>query len=405
MPKTMCAWFRAVAATVVLGGCAPSPSSTVAPVAPQAAEAPTDAAALEKKLAAVVADTLAPGAVVVVRSAKHGDFTHAFGTRAIGSREPIETTDQVRIGSNTKTMTGTVILQLVDEGKLRLDDPIAKLACGKRIPNGDKITIEHLLTMRSGIPNYSLTMTLNRALDDEPLRAWTPAELVDLALGQRTTFAPGGAFEYSNTNTVLLGLVIEELTKMPVEEALRARIFGPLGMKSTSMPARTSAAIPGAHPRGYQFGTNVETMTTGVFPPEKQAAARAGRFLPLDATDVNPSWAWTAGSAISSADDLARYVEAMVEGSLVSKEMQAKRLGSIRPRDASDPSVGYGWAIAKLGSYYGHTGELPGYNSIMAYDPQQKITIVAWTSLAAAPDGRAPAIEMAKTVMKELSGR
>jgi CubicO group peptidase (beta-lactamase class C family) len=112
-------------------------------------------------------------------------------------------------------------------------------------------------------------------------------------------------------------------------------------------------------------------------------------------TRDNPSWAWTAGSGISTAEDLARYAQALVGGGLLNDAMQKQRLASIRPIDPADPkSPGYGLALAQFGPVFGHTGELPGYNSFMGHDPRRKITIIVWSSLAAAPDGRAPAVEM-----------
>ena len=118
---------------------------------------------------------------------------------------------------------------------------------------------------------------------------------------------------------------------------------------------------------------------------------------------MNPSWGWTTGAAISTAPDLARYAEALGSGALLSPEMHAKRMSSLRPRDPAVPEVKYGYGIAKLGPMVGHTGELPGFNSFMGYDPARKATVVVWTSLNAAPDGRAPAIEMAKVVIAELA--
>lgn len=360
----------------------------------------TPAVVLEAKLDEIRKDTLAPAAVVVV-SSPHGSWSKAWGTRELGGGAPVTVHDHFRIGSNTKTMTGTVILQLVEEGRLRLEDPISKFHAG--IPNGDRITIAHLLEMRSGIPTYSNTVAINEALDEHPDHAWRPEELVRLALELPMSFEPGTRYEYSNTNTVLLGMVIEQLTKQPVEQVLKTRIFDRLGMHETHMPSRLSSAIPGEHPRGYMFGTNVETIHSAVFPPAKQAEAKAGRWRPIDATAMNPSWGWTAGAAISTAGDLATYAEALGSGRLLSPEMHAKRMGSLRPRDPAAPEVQYGYGIAKLGPMIGHTGELPGFNSFMGYDPAHETTVVVWTSLNAAPDGRAPAIEMARAVIDDLT--
>jgi D-alanyl-D-alanine carboxypeptidase len=140
-----------------------------------------------------------------------------------------------------------------------------------------------------------------------------------------------------------------------------------------------------------------------VLSPEKQAAARAGTLAPLDVTASNPSWAWSAGAGISTTGDLITYVQALVGGGVLSPALQKTRLDSIRPVDPADPqSAGYGLALARFGPFYGHTGELPGYNTFAGYDPDRKITVVVWASLAPSPDGRAPAVEMARAIIGEL---
>src|SRR5262245_42569491 len=371
---------------------------------PTEAARPGHISTLRPKLQQIVTDTLTPGAAVLVRSPELGEWTATFGSPVLGSATPVSLADHVRIGSNTKTWTGTVILQLIDEGKLTLTDPVSKYR--PDVPNGQNITITELLNMRSGLYNYSESLELNQALDRDPTKVWTPDELLAIAFkDKRPLFEPGQRFSCSNTNTVLLGLIIEMLTGNPVEQEFQKRIFTPLGLGQTQMPPRASNAIPTPYPNGYQFGTNVETMATQVLPPAQQAAARAGTLKPFDATHHNTSWAWTAGAGISTAADLARYVQALVGGGLLSNAMQQQRLVSIRPIDASDPrSPGYGWALAQFGPMYGHTGELPGYNSFMGHHPRRSITVIAWSSLAAAPDGRAPAVEMAKAIIAHLYG-
>ena len=366
--------------------------------APEAvAPPPAYAAALRPKIEALLKETLAPSAGVFVRSAE-GDWSETFGVRARGGSDKPGLSDHVRIGSNTKTMVGTVVLQLVEEGRLRLDEPLSNYKLG--VPNGDMIPLELLLDMRSGLFNYSELPELNEALDKTPARVWKPEELVELAVAQKPYFSPGKGFHYSNTNTVLLGLVVEQVTKSTIEKELKHRIFDKLGMRDTSMPRLSSGALPQPYPRGYTFGTNLDTLSSEVLPPERQAAAKAGTFSPLDATDGNPSWAWTAGAVISNGPDLVRYAKALVEGQLLGADMQKRRLESMIPTNPKDPSAAaYGWALAKLGPMYGHTGELPGYNTFVGYDPEKKLTVVTWTSLSAAPDGRAPAVEIARTLL------
>lgn len=345
--------------------------------------------AMRPQVQEVLRKTLAPGAVVLVRSPK-GDWTEAFGGLRLD--------DHFRIGSNTKTMTGTVVLQLVGEGKLGLDDPVLKYR--PDVPNAANITIRHLLSMRSGLHNYSETVEMNQILDDRPEYQWNPEHLLKLAFKYPPYFAPGQGYHYSNTNTVLLGRIVERLTGKPIASVFRERIFAPLGLDNTSFPATDDRWLPRPHPRGFQWGSNVGTVQTEVLSPELQAAAANGSLKPRDETYDNPSWGWTAGAGISTADDLARYVEALVGGGLLSDELQQLRLSEFQKAGAS--SAEYGLALAKLGTYYGHTGELPGFNSFMVHDPKMHTTILTWTNLNAGPDGTPPAVEIGRRIVKAL---
>jgi D-alanyl-D-alanine carboxypeptidase len=226
-----------------------------------------------------------------------------------------------------------------------------------------------------------------------------------IAFRQPPLFAPGAAYSYSNTNFILLGVIIEQLTGDSVEAAFQQRIFGPLGLTETLMPPRTSNAISDPHPQGYQYGTNVETIASQALPAEQQARAIAGTLLPINVTDENPSWGWTAGAGISTAGDLARYVQALVGGGLLGSQMQAQRLASMQPTNPADSTgTSFGLALAKFGPMYGFIGDIPGYNAFMGYDPDRALTVVVWSSLGYAPDGQPPATELGKAIIAQLYG-
>ena len=364
---------------------------------------PAYCAELRPTITAISEDELkATGVVVYVRSAELGDCFISFGTRILGEDEPIGLDDQFRIGSNTKTMTGTVILQLVQEGALSLDDPVSKYR--DDVPNGDEITIEQMLTMRSGLVDYSDLPELTQAMDETPERVWTPDEVLALSFAEPPAFPPGEGYLYSNANTVLLGLIIEQLTGTPVEEAFQTRLFEPLGMESTLLPLLSSNVIPEQHAHGYMFGTVADVIATGgVLTPAQLEEVDAGTLLPNDVTDNNPSWGWAAGAGISTTADLADWAAALVGGGLLDDEMQKQRLDSPMPVDPDAPDgAAYGQAIARYGALYGHTGELPGYNSFMGHDPERDITVIAWSNLMSAPDGRLTANVLAEAVIAEL---
>src|SRR5262249_12396031 len=155
----------------------------------------------------------------------HGSAAHAAGRVRIrlrhdgAGRTTLPRADtHFRIASNTKTTTAAVIVLLVQEGKLRFNDPISKYVSG--VPNGDNITISELLKMRSGLFNYTSAPELAESLDHDPARVWTTDELLATAFNHPPVFAPGTRFDYCNTNYALLGLIAEK-----VEGAPLARIF------------------------------------------------------------------------------------------------------------------------------------------------------------------------------------
>ncbi|MDC3728794.1 MULTISPECIES: serine hydrolase domain-containing protein [unclassified Rhodococcus (in: high G+C Gram-positive bacteria)] len=371
------------------------PSSTPADQAQ-----PAYVAELESTIDQLMRDNAIPGAVIQIGSPDRGDWTGTFGTSTLDTDDPISADDHVRIGSNTKTMTVTAILQLVQEGRMSLEDPVSKYIDG--VPNGDTITIARLAEMRSGLYSYTFDPEFNATLDREPEKAWTQEELLQIAFSRPVNFPPGEQFEYSNTNTVLLGLVIEELTGMPVADAFDERIFAPLELGNTSFPAIEDASIPDPHPQGYMFGTNVSTIDTFELPDDQQAAAVAGTLKPNDVTDDNPSWAWTAGAAISTVDDMTSYVKALVDGGLLDQQMQQTRLDSVQ--SVGGGTAGYGLGMARFGPLLGHDGQLPGFMTFMGHDPDTDLTIVIATNLSTVPSGEGSALTLVKGILPIFYG-
>jgi D-alanyl-D-alanine carboxypeptidase len=366
---------------------------------------PDYAAALEGQITKTMKKNAIPGAIALVLSPSRGDWSSTFGTAELGADVPMSLHDYFRIGSNTKTMTSTVILQLVEEGKLSLDDPISKFR--PDVPGGENITIADLSEMRSGLYSYTFDPAFNATLDSDPSKAWTPDELLSIAFSHPANSAPGVKFDYSNTNIVLLGVVIQQLTGMSASEAFEKRIFEPLGLDHTSLPADTDSAIPENHPEGYQFGTNVQTIDSYAVPPAQLPDALSGILKPLDQTNANPSWAWTAGGAISTPHDLAVYVKALVGGGLLDDATQTLRLDSIQPMAAGGPTgVGYGLGIAQFApGILGHDGQLPGYSTFMVYNLKTRDTIIIGCNLSATPvDGENAAVVVAKAVIGTLYG-
>ncbi|WP_341947736.1 serine hydrolase domain-containing protein [Microbacterium sp. LWH11-1.2] len=387
------------AVAVGLAGCAASaPEASATPSAAADGAVEFDAATLTAMFEEQAEEMMLPGAVVIVRT-PDGDIEVPYGVTEWGGSTPVTLDDHIRIGSNTKTWTGTVILQLVEDGRIALEDPVSKYR--PDVPNGDNITIEQLLTMRSGLFNYTTTLELNAALDETPDRVWDPEELVRMGLAGEPYFAPGEGYMYSNTNTVLLGLIAEQLEGKKLPEIYQERLFEPLGLTETSFPALADASIAEPVAHGYMFSNNVDTMEGSALPADELAAAQAGELLPTDHTDDNPSWAWSAGAGISTAPELATWVEALGGGGVLSDEMQQKRIESVQP---SDGEGAYGWGVAGMGSFYGHIGEMPGYNSFMGYDPETDVTVVVWATLAPNMEGNPAAALIARSLIEKMYG-
>ena len=283
---------------------------------------------------------LVPGAVVLLRTPQ-GQFTLTYGTTQLGATSPPRADTHFRIASNTKTMTAAVILQLAQEGKLSLGDPVSKYVAG--VPNGDNITIAELLEMRSGLYNYSDAPELAASLDRDPTKVWTPDELLAIAFAHPPNFPPGTAYQYNNTNYALLGLVAEHVDGRPLASAMQGRLFGPLGMRRTVLPARTVNTIPEPYSHGYLYGSSsVALVGTPPYSPEVQAAARAGTLLPNDYTGLNHSFAEAAGGVISTADDLATWIQALVAGRVLNAELSAplaRQRAARGPEQARRPAV------------------------------------------------------------------
>jgi D-alanyl-D-alanine carboxypeptidase len=158
---------------------------------------PIDQAALQSTVATTAKDLLVPGAVVLLHTPQ-GEFAVNYGTTQLGTTTPPRADTHFRIASNTKTMMAAVIMQLAQEDKLSLGDPVSKYVSG--VPSGDNITIAELLEMRSGLYNYTDAAELSAQLDSDSTKVWTSDELLAIAFKRPTNAPPGTAYQYNNTN-------------------------------------------------------------------------------------------------------------------------------------------------------------------------------------------------------------
>jgi D-alanyl-D-alanine carboxypeptidase len=307
---------------------------------------------LDTAIAAKLAEMGIPGAIVGVSIPGEIDYLTAVGTGDLATGAPMSVDDHSRIGSVTKTFTGTAVLQLVDQGRIRLSDPISRYVDG--VPSGDVITLDLLGRMRSGLFDYVEDEAfLPRMYAEAPLGpdafAFTPRQLLDISFAHPLDFAPGTQYRYSNTNTVLLGQVVEKVTGMPLGDYFAQNIFGPLGLSATSYPANGFMPEPFVH--GY-------------------TPAPGGDVV--DATFWNPSWGDAAGRIVSNYADLKVWAAALGRGSLLSPQTQAQRLQTTE----IVPGLGYGFAMFNVHGWIGHNGDIPGYATVAVYLPERDATLV-----------------------------
>ena len=382
-------------------GLAVAAVSTIGTAVPVLATPATDA--LEEAIVETMGAGAILGAAVLVERPGLPAWARGFGISDLRTGAPMTPDLHLRIGSVTKMVTATLVLQLVDEGALTLDDSLAStLPAGAGLPNADGITIRYLLDMRSGLFDYASDDSFfQRALAD-PDRSWAPEELIAIAAGEEPYALPGDAFRYSNTNYILLGLIVERLAGLPFGEALTQRILDPLGMTQTTLPMDTTLPVPFA--RGYAFEPELADAPGATPAGRPVATPGAGAGL-VDVTALSPSIAWSAGGIVSTVADLSIFLRALVDGDLISGGMQRERLtfGPVAPGlPASE--VGYGLGVTRYGGVIGHGGSIPGYQSFAGYDPGKGETVIVVVNVEPTRDGTAAAAAIVEAIRAVLAG-
>jgi D-alanyl-D-alanine carboxypeptidase len=296
------------------------------------------------------------------------------GVADIETREPVPANGHYRIGSNTKTFTATVILQLVGEGSLTLDDPVEEHLAGIVTGTGNDggaVTIRDLLQHTSGIYDYNDDDTWNpfasiETFEQRRRQHYEPEELVAVAMRHPQGFPPGTQWDYSNTNYVLAGMVIEAVTGDPWQDEVADRIVAPLGMEHTIAP--TGSQMPGPHARGYhQF--------------------QPGDPL-VDATVLDPSAGDAGGAIISTTEDMTRFFVALLGGDLLAPEQLAQMQDTV-PSGDGRYGLGLGWSpLSCGGGYWRHGGAVPGYASAEGFSEDGHRGVVVSMSSLHADDAR-----------------
>ncbi|MFF1655703.1 serine hydrolase domain-containing protein [Streptomyces sp. NPDC058255] len=360
----------------------PSPTPTDSSTGDVRALTPDVTRHLDVAVQQVMRQANVPGVTVGLWTPDKGNYVRSFGVADKSTGLRMSPDLYVRIGSETKTFTVTALLELVDEGKVGLDDPIGQYVSG--VPNGDRITLRELAGMRSGLFNYSEDPEFFKALTSDPQRPFTPQQLLDYAFKHPVLFPPGKEFSYCNTNLILLGLVVEKAGGEPLQDFIKKNVLTPAGMRHTVFP--TDAAFPTPHAQGYTDQT------------------ADGKVA--DTADWNPSWGWAAGAMISDLNDLRTWAPTVATGvlpdgtTLISPATQKQRLTTA---PTTIPGAGYGLGIFNVQGWIGHNGSLPGYESLTIYLPSAKATLVVLLNTDIDYKGAEPSTVFGETITKIVS--
>ncbi|OKI31432.1 D-alanyl-D-alanine carboxypeptidase [Saccharothrix sp. CB00851] len=353
----------------------------------------TDTTTLQRHADALL-DQGAPGVLVEVDTPR-GAVRVRSGYGDVDRRTPVPWRVKFRIGSYTKTFVAATVLQLVDEGRLSLEDSVERWLPGAVAGNGNdgtRITVRQLLQHTSGLTDYVGKMPelfLEEEFEKNRFRTYRPEQLVALALQSPPDFPPGEGWNYSNTGYVLAGMIIERVTGNTWQHEVRTRIVEPLGLRDTSLPG-TSPFLPRPHATAYERF------------PEKGLEAdpedpRWGRAV--DVTRYNPSWGGAAGDMISTTEDANEFLQALIGGKVLRPAQLAEMTKTVRTPglDPAWPGAEYGlgimWIPNSCGGHWSHGGDIPGFktrNGVTADGRRSVVVSINTDSMVAKPGAPKP---------------
>lgn len=294
----------------------------------------------------------------------------ASGLADIETRELMTTKSRMLSASIGKTFVAATLIALAKEGRLNLDDRLSYWLSGyswySRLPNRETITLRHLLTHGSGIPNHVYTKRFLQLASHSMLHTnslFSPESLIECILDQAPLFEAGKGWAYTDTGYILLGLVIEAVTKNSYYEILKQWFLKPLKLDMTSPSDRP--ALPGLV-AGY-------TAQDNVFGLPRKTVDEWGIMI------WNPVLEWTGGGLISTSRDLAVWAKLLYEGHIMQADYLTDLFQSV-PTDEEESGVRYGMGVlikqkSPLGQIWGHEGVIPGYSSSMRYYPKYGVAV------------------------------
>lgn len=291
-----------------------------------------------------------PGALAGVWDEGYETLIVSKGKADIAANIDVNPNMRFRMASTCKMFTALSILILAGENKLSLDDKVSKYL--PDLPHADKVTIRQLGNHTSGYFNYTSAPGIGVVVQD-PLKVWTPQELMDLVKDKPLDFEPGTRYKYSNTGFIVLGMIIEKVSGKKFGEFIDEKIIKPLNMTDTTYPA--AAAINGEHMNGYVINT--------------------GETAPVEFL-LAPSVAWAAGGTVSSLNDMKKFLDALAAGSLISPAMRLEQKKWVET-DTAGTKYGFGIFFEK-NNFIGHTGDTIGYNvsAFISLDSKKTVIVI-----------------------------
>ncbi|HEX7176183.1 MAG TPA: serine hydrolase domain-containing protein [Pyrinomonadaceae bacterium] len=328
---------------------------------------------LQEKLDALHAAGRFPGATAGFAFADGTSLGLSVGTSDTQKKTPMRPNDLMLQGSVGKTYAAAVALQLVAEKKIGLDDKVEKYLGREswfaRLPNARDITVRMLMNHTSGLVRYEFKEQFTKDLTANPDKVWKPEELVAYVLDTAPPFAAGRGWDYSDTNYIVLGMIVERVTGRRYYDEVRRRLLGPLKLRRT-VPS-DARRIPGLA-QGYAGADNPFGGTDAMIDS-------AGRFA------INPQFEWTGGGIASTTEDLARWARALYEGRAFDRALMPQVLDGVAAKLGPGTKYGLGVIIreTELGVVYGHSGFFPGYLTEMAYFPDLKAAVAVQVNTSA----------------------
>lgn len=317
-------------------------------------------AQLKTDLASSLKQYNTPGAVLLLSSPKLSTLTVAAGFSDITNDKPMQISNNFRLASMSKTFLAVTILKMYEQGKLNLDDKIKTLLPKRidieRIANGSQLTVRNLLQMRSGIPNYTDYDAYSDLVEEKKDKGgWTPQECIEIIYDEKPNFVQDKGYEYSNTNYLLLQMIVENITQQPYGKAIEDQIIRPLNLTHTFIEGQGNGVLD---THGYELIDNVQT----------------------DVTTLNDGFGLAGDGIISTADDVNVFVQALLNTKTLLKPDTLKQMLDFKGDEY------YGLGIYKEEEDHAgieawtHNGSSSGFAGQFYYFPTYQLTIVLLTN-------------------------